>query len=80
MTACEVILCIFIYILMGIWVKEMWELCTVPYEWRYSVWIGAFWPVSVPLIILLFVITLMIVLVELLVEVIKGSADKHEIR
>ena len=71
MTLFEILLCILIYILMGIWVKEMWELCTVPYEWRHSVWIGALWPVTVPLIILWFVITMVIVIIELLVEAVR---------
>ena len=71
MTLFEILLCVLIYILMGILVKEMWELCTVPYEWRHSVWIGAFWPVSVPLIILWFVITMVIVIIELVVEAVR---------
>ena len=71
MTLFEILLCVLIYILMGILVKEMWELCTVPYEWRHSVWIGVFWPVTVPLIILWFVITMVIVITELVVEAVR---------
>jgi hypothetical protein len=71
MTLFEILLCVLIYILMGILVKEMWELCTVPYEWRHSVWIGALWPVTVPLIILWFVITMVIVIIDLVVEAVR---------
>ena len=76
MTLFEILLCVLIYILMGILVKEMWELCTVPYEWRHSVWIGAFWPVTVPLIILWFVITMVIVITELVVEAVREVFPK----
>ena len=76
MTLFEILLCVFTYILMGILVKEMWELCTVPYDWKYAVWIGAFWPVTVPLICLLLFITVVIVLIELLVELFRWFFKK----
>lgn len=76
MTLFEILLCVFTYILMGIWVKEMWELCTDPYEWRDSIWIGAFWPVTVPIILLLLLITIVIVLIEMLVELFRWIFKK----
>ena len=79
MTVCEVILGIVIYILMGFFITELWELWSDPYYWNYSIWVGAFWPVTVPLIILWFVITLVAVLVELLLELIRRIFGISEI-
>lgn len=71
MTLIEIILCVFIYILMGFFVTELWELWSDPYYWRYSIWAGIFWPVTIPLIILWFAIILVVVLVELLLELVR---------
>ena len=53
MTVCEVILGIVIYILMGFFITELWELWSDPYYWNYSIWVGAFWPVTVQRIALI---------------------------
>lgn len=79
MTVCEVILGIVIYILMGFFITELWELWSDPYYWRYSIWVGAFWPVTVPLIILWFAIILVAVLVEMLLELIRRIFGISEI-
>ena len=71
MTIFEIILSVIIYILMGFFVAELWELWSVPYYWNYSIWVGIFWPVTVPLIILWFAIILVVVIVELLLELVR---------